>query len=88
METERRITAEAGMDKETCMVGDGKTPNKYWVVIGNGWQREVEPSTFDGAEGTQPAASRNESADWCGCMPTKEKRLKKFWRGILWQQWE
>ena len=40
------------------MVGDGKTPNRYWVVIGNGWSTETEPHSFDGAEGPKPQASQ------------------------------
>ena len=42
---------------ERKMAGDGQAPNKYWVVVGNGWQREVEAGTFDGVEGTQPVAT-------------------------------
>jgi hypothetical protein len=34
--------------------GDGKLPNRYWVVAGNGWLREIEKSTFDGVEGSKP----------------------------------
>ena len=40
------------------MVGDGKQPNRYWVVIGNGWSRETEPHVFDGVAGSKPEAAR------------------------------
>ena len=54
-EGQEMTTAELTARK---MAGDGKTPNKYWVVIGNSWLREVEPHTFDGAEGSQPEQAK------------------------------